>query len=345
MPEGPGNGTLIRTDGGRQPGLSYGHVMRCLALAGELRDRELGPVRFLVRTSGEALDLIRDEGFAADALPPGTDDATALASAPESRIVADSPLLGDLAAARRPGRVLLRIDDTGGPSLGPDLLVNGSLVREARDYPDAAARGVRIFGGPGYCVLGPGFDRPPPPAEGPGRLLVTFGGSDPGGLTLWLLRRLAADPALLAGWQPTVVLGPGFAGDDEAEARRLAAVLPGAEVKRHVACLRTEMAAAGAVVAAGGRTAYELAALGRPALLIPSIAHEEPVAAAFQTAGAALALAGRDSDALADALPRLLGNDHLRRSLAAAGRRLVDGQGRRRVADLLDHGPAGGGLS
>jgi spore coat polysaccharide biosynthesis predicted glycosyltransferase SpsG len=100
------------------------------------------------------------------------------------------------------------------------------------------------------------------------------------------------------------------------------------------------MAGCAAAVSAAGTTAWELACLGVPAVLVTRAANQVPIARALDRR-AALWCRRRVSSPL-DALPavvsalrRLLGDRALRMRLSRAGRSLADGRGAERVARAI----------
>ena len=99
------------------------------------------------------------------------------------------------------------------------------------------------------------------------------------------------------------------------------------------------MAEADMAVAAGGITAYELAAAGVPAVLIPSHPREVPVVEGFAALGSAMTLSGAapndPTGGLAEALADLAISRARRVRMSRAGQRAVDGAGRRRVVAMI----------
>ncbi len=99
----------------------------------------------------------------------------------------------------------------------------------------------------------------------------------------------------------------------------------------------------GLAVSAAGSTAWELCALGLPALLVPVAANQAPVAAHLADAGAALAwpeldLADAGAGPVAEvvaAARALADDDRARHQLATRARRVVDGLGAVRVATRM----------
>ena len=326
-------GILFRVDGGKIWGLSFGHIFRCLALAGELKSRLGLSCRFLMKDIPAGIEVVRRRGFAVVTLPANAApeaEAAAILAHPETTFVADLPEPNPalIAHIERQGRFAAVFDEKGSIPEAT-LVVDGRIgVPPSRDN--------RRLAGPAYCVLGPEFDHSRrATTRGPGRrALMTFGGSDPAGLTLRVARALAARAR---GIEIAIVLGPGYGESDELTG--MAAKSEGAIVLiRDVSDMAGVMLESDAALSAAGRTAYELAATGTPAVLAPSIAHEKPVARALAQAGAAVVAEvenDRDAETAAGMLLALLSDSARREAMRRAGMALVDGQGRRRVADAI----------
>jgi RimJ/RimL family protein N-acetyltransferase len=98
------------------------------------------------------------------------------------------------------------------------------------------------------------------------------------------------------------------------------------------------LAGATVVVSAAGTTAWELACLGRPALLVTVAENQGPVAAGLARAGVAVDLGpleGLSADRLLAAVTDLLDDQPRRDAMGARGTALVDGSGARRVVTEL----------
>lgn len=158
------------------------------------------------------------------------------------------------------------------------------------------------------------------------RVLITMGGADPEGYT-----QVAVAGARAVECELRVLVG---ASNPARE--RLARVLHPEELVEPVEDMAPVLAWADVAVAAAGVTAYELAFLGVPTLLVTVADNQEPNAAGFSARGAAVNL-GRNptSSHLGVSLEALLADPGHRQSLAEAGRELVDGQGAQRVAARL----------
>ncbi len=338
---------LFRVDGGRRRGLSLGHAFRCLALAEEIGKAAL--VRFVMKDYAEGVDLVSAAGFPVRAInreiKPDT-QAALLAEETADTIVFDLPELetGILRRLLDAGKRVIVIDDRGGKDDKPihaQALINGSIAEEARRYPESHP-GCACYLGPRYGVIGRQFDggERTAVADDVGTILLTFGGSDPSGLTLKAVAALAAMAARPPAAKLNVVLGPGF-GDSLAVRKIIDGSPGGFHIFSNAPNLCALILEADLVVAAAGVTAYELAATGTPAILIPSIGHETTAAAAFAEAGTAVNLGPWDSGSakrLAEAIAALASEKDgidARDAMCRRGPQAVDGKGRCRVAEII----------
>jgi spore coat polysaccharide biosynthesis protein SpsF len=186
-----------------------------------------------------------------------------------------------------------------------------------------------------WVVLRREFAGRPPEVHPPiPRVLVTMGGSDPAGITF---KAVSALDLLEGDFETVVVAGQGFAGD---------AALDGLQsgggrkfrVLRDVADMAGVMAGADLAVASFGVTAYELAALGVPAVYLCLTEDHAISAGMFDEEGLGVNLglySAVSPGSIADAVRKLLADPARRETMARAGRSRVDGKGARRIADLI----------
>src|SRR5688500_6156894 len=86
-----GEAILIRTDADNSTG--YGHLARCLTLAGELRGRHVHSVFVMSRADAAALELVRQHGHPVRVTSPGDDLIAEVRELARARIPAQAVLL------------------------------------------------------------------------------------------------------------------------------------------------------------------------------------------------------------------------------------------------------------
>ncbi len=315
-----------------------GHLVRSLALAEELAER--ASVRFVVSASTAGVEQIDSRGFEVDVVGEVEGDRAvrdtvdALRAARVTTLVTDfdgiSPAYLVAVRAALPGLAVVCLDDLSVPPGIADLLVRPHAVAAWRPA------GPQVLHGPRYWVLRRAFDawlatprRPEP--EQAARLLVMLGGAAPGDRLAALVRELATLKSSLA---IDVIAGP--LSDRLGELADAVAAL-GERAALHVAPpdLPAMMANADLAVVAAGYVLYELCALGTPTLALAQVEHQRVTLQAMELAGcvrASRASPARGFAGLAHEIAALADDRSSRTALARAGRALVDGQGRLRVA-------------
>lgn len=327
---------LFRVDGGAEMGL--GHVFRSLAIADALRENSRAELGFLMRSDPpEGLKVVASHGYAVSVLGDGgLEDALGRVRdfAPDV-IVNDLPRIEApwLEALAHIGAATVNLvdtpDDVDRPEQYAQVVV--SVMNDERETPEG------FYGGPGYAILREHF-RGAPDKElrlRPRRVLLTFGGADPQGLTVKAARALDGLPAEV---ELVAVAGPAFPWKREFEAlapqlRHRVPLISGAG--GHIADLMQD---ADLVVCSGGMTVYELAALGTPAVVLGQNAREEQRMRAFARHGTLRFLGlGPDvaDEALFAAVQALLHDGAARAEMSRNGRRLVDGMGATRAAEVV----------
>lgn len=337
---------LFRADAGASIGA--GHVMRCLAVAEAVQ--ELG---------GDAL-------FAAASLPPPLEDRLRGAGMAVHRIDAAPGSAADLAATSivaaeagaaaivldgygfseewrsglaETGLCVLAFDDAGtGEPIHAGLIVNAAPDAGRLPYrkgnPDA-----RLLLGPAYAPLRrevrEAAAAPKPPLEERRSLLVTFGGSDPLGLTAPVVERLA--PRLPPGVWLDVAVGGAVrdAGAVEAVAERFK---DSVRLHRDTPRMGHLMAQAGLAVSAAGTTTGELAAIGTPAVLVTIADNQLEAARQSEALGWCALVAGQTEGAperIVAAALDLWTDPARRRAMAEKLAGIVDGRGALRIAQAL----------
>ena len=328
---------LIRCDGGGVFG--FGHVKRTLTLARSLRDREGLGVVFALNGEEDAADIIRHAGFETIMLPRTgqTNAFAALIAGREPDIViadARTNLSRDmLARLQSKVPIIAVIDDSSDRRLAATHAYYPPLPQlESLSWKGAS---TQVRSGWEWALLG--FDparvtstRATSNGERP-TIVVSMGGSDPLDWTRLAARALVR---VTAPFKARFVIGPGFRGGP-ALARDIEAMSPNFEIVQGVNDLGPVFAAADLAVVTFGVTAYELAALGVPALYLTISDDHAMSASSFEKAGMGSTIGlGRmlRPDDIAKATWQLLVAEERRREMRTIGLHTVDGRAAERIA-------------
>jgi spore coat polysaccharide biosynthesis predicted glycosyltransferase SpsG len=281
---------LFRVDAGHVRGLSFGHISRCLVIAGALRDLYRSESLFLMRSYADGVEHVIGSGQRVKKIPTGLapyEESTILKETAQqfrpNWLVVDVPYrdfdtscLGQL---RESGFRILFIDDSRFWSPDTDVVLNSSILALQR-IVGKPHKNTRCFLGPEFFVFDESLLQSAPMKEESGNLsiLITFGGSDPTGLTLKV-----AEALLGKQWEGVffrIVVGPGYRDIDRVT--RLVELLGNRfEVLFNPPNLIPFLQACDFAVCNGGRTLYELLYLDKRCLPISSSAHESEVVTEF----------------------------------------------------------------
>jgi spore coat polysaccharide biosynthesis protein SpsF len=332
---------LFRADA--TPGTGAGHVMRCMAIA-EAWTLEGGRAACLGAMPASIAERFEARGVDVLALPEGTqpgspeDAALVVRTARErgARVVVLDGYAFDARylAAARGAHVTAYVDDHEQQGLPVDVVID----------PNAGARqgsrgGPRVLAGSAFTPLRAEIARTAPPERSfEGRapsLLLAFGGSDPARLSARGLRAALA-VSERAPLHVTVLAGPMHPDLDALTALSAA---PGVSLVHDAREVGPLFAATDLALAAAGSTAWELAAMGVPMLLVQVADNQRAVIEPLVAGGVAKRLdreVAEQAAAFEAAIEQFIRTDpdELRR-MSEAGRRVVDGRGAARIARTL----------
>lgn len=330
---------LLRADA--SPTAGTGHVMRSLALADALADR--GHIVSLASAElpGGVASHVAARGLDVIALDAELDAAelTRVASSGGfAWIVLDGYGFeaGYVGAARRVARTIVIDDHAALDRYDADIVLNQNAHASRAAYGTRSGD-ARLLIGPRFALLRREFaayrDVEPAIRDDASHVLVTLGGADPARATERVVRALAGQPG---DRTVTVVIGAGNVhGDAVAELASSA----GFEVVRGSTDMPALMAAADLAIAAAGSTAWELAFMGLPSLVVVIAPNQVDVAASLQRLGCARSLGPMeaiDDERIGAEVSALAADAGARRRMAAIGRSLVDGRGAERVVRAME---------
>ena len=349
---------LIRADASRSIG--FGHVMRCLTLAEELRAQGAMVAFACMDHPGHLMDYIHRKGFTAYNLSIGMDTSVALHGCTvhgraydweaDARatcgcmerygavdwLIVDHYLLAapwEFYLRRISGRIMV-IDDLADRFHDCDLLLDQNFYLQEDRYLGLLPGHCKMLLGPEYAILRKEFrEVRQKMGERSGeihRILVSFGGADSSNGTGKVLRALQEmDRPEIA---IDVVMGSAFSHQESV--LRQIDMMPNADCHIQVDYMAQLMAQADLAIGAGGTTIWERCCLGVPSLVMIIAENQRQTTNDLAQAGYLLCLGDIEdvgTDNIKDYLERLMENSMWTGSLSKRSAGLVNGQGIKEV--------------
>ena len=338
---------VIRADAG--PKIGTGHVMRCLALAEPWLQAGSGVATVAAQLPATLVERIKVSGIKLQRLSAasgGEADARELAQIAKQQnadwIVVDGYQFNAdyQRELKKAGLRVLFFDDFGhAKHYCADFVLNQNLGADENLYRNREPQ-TRLLLGTRFVQLRNEFSKwrdwcrtIPPRAK---KLLVTLGGSDSENVTLKAVRAIQQIPDLKC--EATIVIGGGNPHDGELKS--VAQNSPAIRVLQNAGNMPELMAEADMAVAAGGTTAWELAFMGLPALMIVMAENQRSNAEQLQSSDVAQNLGWHKNltpQKIAAEIIRLAGDNPARGEMSKRGRELVDGRGSERVMSCLQN--------
>ncbi len=315
------------------PAFGLGHVSRTLALAEALGERGLA-CRFALAEDPTARAWLRVGGARIAAVLPRDEPAlphVLTAAAGVDAVVVDvrRPLERAEVRALGGGRPILVIDNDGPGVFNADLVLS----------PFGHGRGENWLTGAEHVPLRRAFrlagDLRPRRRSANPVVLVSMGGSDPGGLTIPALEGVALARAACPRLSARVVANPAAPVWTQLPAALRRLDFPPASPLDPDAMV-AHLAEADVAILALGVTVYEALACGVPAIVLCRTSGDVAHARALAARGAVVSLGQHwTEDRIAAAVAELVNDPQRCVAMSEAGRALVDGRGAERVAARL----------
>lgn len=345
---------FIRTDA--TPEIGGGHFTRCLALAHAWKERG-GQVIFLSRLANPHLEkklCVAQIGLHVIERPhPDPSDLKITAETvrnysdthpPEhSWLVLDGYHFDSryLAEAKKIGCMLLVTDDLAHlPFYDADIILNQNLSAKNLSYRRTETSTLLL--GLEYALIQPQFPKYGLPSRfipsSAKNILVTMGAADAHNVTYKVLQALALlDRGL--GLEVNVVIGP--LNPHREMLREFLTSFPHQSFSPVNTDMPSVMAWADLAISAAGSTCWELCFMGVPSLVIEVADNQKEIAENLGAQGLAVNLGKHDRltvETLSHAVWNFIGDHQSRESFSKQGRKLVDGQGAKRVVEVMIKG-------
>lgn len=324
-----GPSIVFRVDGGDEIGL--GKIYRALTLATALDDSLNCKITFISdKAYNGGVQKLRDSKFETVAVANETEAIQAIDEFAADILFIDiqTPIEEHLRQFHQASTAVVNLEDLGESADYADYVLNPQ-----RD--SGSEQPVNHLTGTDYLVLREEFKQASNEiAQNPNQILLTFGGSDPLGLTVGVLTELGKRDL---PFTYRLVLGPDFGSREELN-QLPDEYLANVETRSDVSNMAELMQWADVAVSSGGRTVYELAATGTPSIVIAQNEGEAERMELLRQQGA-IEFLGRgdriDLSRVPDELLDLANNYDRRQEMSTRGQELVDGNGVERILDLV----------
>jgi len=337
---------LFRCDASPMQGM--GHIRRCRALAIALKERHCKAV-FACRNSGfNWFEEVKDFAVAAESLEwklkPYEDamEVVRLCRKYDISMVIVDHYRGNACyqkALLENGLRWAQFDGAVNSPLWANWVINTSPQACESEYKSRCRRNdIHFLLGPQYAILRPEFAKCRRRLffrKTVGKILLTFGGGDDRGATIFCLNALSSN---IIGCEVVVCASsynPRVAGIRS-------------WVKRHVSVpvtiledcgnLAKVMADSDIAVTAGGTTVFETSAMGVPGLVIQIAKNQAVISKSWEDAGVVFnlgSLKGLTQARFGSSIKKIICDVKRRKQMRLAGMNLVDGLGAGRLADVL----------
>ena len=335
----PEHTIIIRCDGSHSIGL--GHVVRCLALAQKLNDHSGITVFFAVRFDELAIQMISEKGF--EIITPHDNEdfhyehwlLESLTSHNSKTLILDARdglTFENILNIKKNGICVMSIDDIEDKRRACDAVFYPPIP-QAKSFNWDAFTGT-LYWGWEYVLLRDEFNHAGIRKQSnKPRLLISMGGTDPKNLTGRIVQLLAISKP---DCYVDIAIGSGYKQKDE--------LLELCKDNEHFTIFQNHpklseiMANADAAIISFGVTAYEIAALGVPALYICLFAEQMDSASTFVDNGCAINLGEYQTvtdQAIVTTIQTLIGTTEVRAKMQEKLSHLAIKNGAKNISDII----------
>jgi spore coat polysaccharide biosynthesis predicted glycosyltransferase SpsG/CMP-N-acetylneuraminic acid synthetase len=318
---------VFRVDGGGDMGM--GHIYRCITIARELESVFMSNVTFVItRSHSGGVKKLRATDFEV-VLTKETETLECIKSLDPDIIFIDILDTSEryVRTLREMSAGVINLEDLGDGAEHADYVVNALYERNSKKQN-------QLFGAE-YVVVEQEFHEQKskihPEVE---NVLLTFGGSDPSNLSTKVLKQLGVSGLR---YQYKLVLGPDFSHDTKL-GELSDVIMSQVTIIQNSTNMSDLMRWADVAICSGGRTAYELAATGTPAIVIAHNDREAERMRDLDTLGA-VSFLGKISEikfeSVSAELAALDENLDRRVTMSNRAKEFTDEGGLQRILDLV----------
>lgn len=241
--------------------------------------------------------------------------------------------LNDIQAGIKKNTKIVCIDEFGHRNLPADIIINPMIDPYYWEYENSKAH---RFCGAQYLVLPEKLEelhqKEKIVNQNIRRIIVSMGGVDPKKYTLDLVEII---PWMFPDAMIEIIVGGGNRNGKEIKEKAIK--YNHVVIKENISNLPDLIYGADLIICAGGNTLHESACIGTPAIVLPSMPHEERTAVCFAKKGFGMVV-----DTKGDWRKEILDlcddmkSYKLRNSMCMKGKTISDGKGRRRIVEIMN---------
>jgi UDP-2,4-diacetamido-2,4,6-trideoxy-beta-L-altropyranose hydrolase len=336
---------VFRTDASINIGT--GHVIRCLTLADELRQKGIDINFICSEEAGNLISYIENREYKVDQLPGEIDIETdrrltnkilsKYETKPDGLIIDhyDIDLLYESSFRDRVKKIMV-IDDLADREHDCDLLLDQNYSKNDNRYSGLVPENCIQLLGSEYAILRHQFQKARENLRkrdgGVNRILVFMGGADSKNITSKALRAIR----MLGRSDIAIDVVVGDLNQYHNEIKILTSKMPNTVYHHNVEDMANLMSSADLCIGAGGTATWERCCVGLPAITIIIAENQEDISESLDNEGVLINLGWYHNvteNNIKDGIEGLIDNPQKMASMCDKSRRLVDGEGVNRVCD------------
>lgn len=329
--------------------IGTGHVMRCLTLADELRNRD-AEVSFICREeTGNLIEIVENRGYRVLHLGRNINLENDkkltqiilkdLTSIPDWLIIDNYDIdVSWESFLRKFVKKIMVIDDLANRKHDCDLLLNQNYNVSEKSYHGLMSNHCIQLLGTKYAMLQPQFCEVRANMRERNvtvkRILVFISGSDIQNVTSKVLCAIQ----MLGRFDIIIDVVIGIANPNRREIERLAAQIPNTTCHFNVNNMAELMASADLCIGACGTTTWERCCVGLPSIVIVLAENQVNIAESIEKKGIAVNLGWYENvtvNKLKEVVEGLINDFHKRITMSLKSKEIVDGRGTERVAEKI----------
>jgi len=331
---------LMRVDADEKIG--FGHLMRCLALAEGLKEKNCESFFFMQLSTPKTRQIIEDRGF--KVLKKLQSVKKLVLDHSIGLMIADVSHRATLANPSELSNLIAKVRELGVLTIVFDGLVADCISRKTNLKADVVVipycgadrlefknhKTTRFLSGEEYFIFRPEFVNNRKKSDGKNirNVLISMGGADPSDLTVRAIDALK--PLGSQGITTTIIVGSSFRSDLKKKIGQMAQARPERfKVLSGTFNMAELLEASDLLITSSGLTKYEAACVGVPTIVLPQ-ANYQAMPGGFEERELAVIASEKQmssTEQLSNLFRNVFANPELRSELSERGQKAFDGKG------------------